>query len=340
MNDTAMTNSSRRPRRRHTRRHNAIASRNDDRILKLRMCLGMEGYAIYHMLVEKLYEMPGTAYPTCAYGVLAFDFRADEKLIRRVAEDFALFSVADGMLSLPDGTYDTVCTDNACTDNDDACTDDDTSDCCCEDISEDCSDDTSEKYCNGNNEDNSGNTTGKDDGNNTGNTYGDDAGNATANDAENSGLQCTEAKKEKENIPLHRLKEKDKEKERREKKRKSVAKSKTGKSGNSTKGADYEDSLSEEEITAFCTRFSNYWNKVLPATNSRLRPICIINAERRRRLAALRKNYTDNQIANFVYRAAISPYLNARTGKLPKPADLNWMLASDERIVKIIEGNM
>lgn len=316
MKDTAMKNSAKKLRR-HTRRHSAIASRNDDRIIRLRMTLGMEGYAIYHMLVEKLCETPDAAYPTGAYGVLAFDFRTDEKLIRQVAEDFALFSVSDGMLSLPCGTHDTVCTD---ADN----TDDEAPDSRCEDDSEECHDGNNEDSCGNATEDNAGN----------------DSRNATGDDNANGGQQHATAKKEKENIPLHPLKEKDKEKERREKKRNSVAKGKKVKTGGSLNDAATEDSLSEEDITAFCARFSNYWNKVLPATNSRLRPICIINADRRRKLAALRKNYTDNQIANFVYRAAISPYLNARTGKLPKPADLNWMLASDERIVKIIEGNM
>ena len=79
---------------------------------------------------------------------------------------------------------------------------------------------------------------------------------------------------------------------------------------------------------------------MLTSTNSRLRPIRVVNGERRKRLVRLRQNYTDEGISRFVFRAANSPYLNARDGRLRQPADLNWMLSTDDRIVKIIEGNM
>lgn len=200
-------------------------------------------------------------------------------------------------------------------------------------------------------------------------------------------------KKEKENLPLHPLKEKDKEKERAEEKRISLAGDNGGEDdsslktsenkasdspdkgendsdkGSGTKKAATKDNADasaanedcgcvnttsshskestpqaagskEARIESFLAYFSNYWNSVLTSTNSRLRPIRVVNGERRKRLVRLRQNYTDEEISRFVFRAANSPYLNARDGRLRQPADLNWMLSTDDRIVKIIEGNM
>ena len=207
-------------------------------------------------------------------------------------------------------------------------------------------------------------------------------------------------KKEKENLPLHPLKEKDKEKERAEEKRNSLAEDNGGENDSSLKTSENKASDSpdkgendcdkgekdcdkgsgtkeaatkenaeasaanedgscvnttsshskgstpsaaggkEARIESFLAYFSNYWNSVLASTNSRLRPIRVVNGERRKRLVRLRQNYTDEEISRFVFRAANSPYLNARDGRLRQPADLNWMLSTDDRIVKIIEGNM
>ena len=207
-------------------------------------------------------------------------------------------------------------------------------------------------------------------------------------------------KKEKENLPLHPLKEKDKEKERAEEKRNSLAEDNGGENDSSLKTSENKASDSpdkgendcdkgekdcdkgsgtkevatkenaeasaankdggcvnttsshskgstpsaaggkEARIESFLAYFSNYWNSVLTSTNSRLRPIRVVNGERRKRLVRLRQNYTDEEISRFVFRAANSPYLNARDGRLRQPADLNWMLSTDDRIVKIIEGNM
>ena len=207
-------------------------------------------------------------------------------------------------------------------------------------------------------------------------------------------------KKEKENLPLHPLKEKDKEKERAEEKRNSLAEDNGGEEDSSLKTSENKASDSpdkvekdcdkgekdcdkgsgtkeaatkenaeasaanedgsrvnttsshskgstpsaaggkEARIESFLAYFSNYWNSVLTSTNSRLRPIRVVNGERRKRLVRLRQNYTDEEISRFVFRAANSPYLNARDGRLRQPADLNWMLSTDDRIVKIIEGNM
>lgn len=336
--------------RKAVRSYPIAASRNDDRILKLRMDHGIEGYAVYHMLMEKIAESDRCEYAIDDYKVLAFDFRVDEQLVKCVAEDYHLFCFNDGHLS------PNLCDMQADTGDEDGE----------EDSEEDRSDCT------------------------------------TASERPYTGTSATVAaqKKEKENLPLHPLKEKDKEKERAEKKRNSLAEDNGGeddskvttaenkisdsldkgrkdsdksdndsdKSSGTEKPANAEnaeaaeanendgsvDSLSshgkestpqaagskERRIESFLTYFSNYWNSVLTSTNSRLRPIRVVNGERRKRLVRLRQNYTDEEISRFVFRAANSPYLNARDGRLRQPADLNWMLSTDDRIVKIIEGNM
>lgn len=329
--------------RKAVRSYPIAASRNDDRILKLRMDHGIEGYAVYHMLMEKIAESDRCEYAIDDYKVLAFDFRVDEQLVKCVAEDYHLFCFNDGRLSL-----------NLC------------------DMQAD---------------------TGEEDGEE--NSEEDRSDCLTTTERPYTGTSATVAaqKKEKENLPLHPLKEKDKEKERAEKKRNSLAEDNGGEddskvttaenkiSDSPDKGENDSDKSSgteklanaenaettganenggsvvttsshgkestpqaadskERRIESFLAYFSNYWNSVLTSTNSRLRPIRVVNGERRKRLVRLRQNYTDEEISRFVFRAANSPYLNARDGRLRQPADLNWMLSTDDRIVKIIEGNM
>lgn len=332
--------------RKAVRSYPIAASRNDDRILKLRMDHGIVGYAVYHMLIEKIAESDRCEYAIDDYKVLAFDFRVDEQLVKCVAEDYHLFCFNDGRLSL-----------NPSDMPDDAGEED------CEEDGGDCLTTTESPY---------------------------------------TGTSATVSaqKKEKENLPLHPLKEKDKEKERAEEKRKSLAEDNGGEDDSSLKTSENKASDSpdkgendcdkgekdcdkgsgtkksatkenaeasaanedgscvnttsshskgstpsaagskEARIESFLAYFSNYWNSVLTSTNSRLRPIRVVNGERRKRLVRLRQNYTDEEISRFVFRAANSPYLNARDGRLRQPADLNWMLSTDDRIVKIIEGNM
>lgn len=336
--------------RKAVRSYPIAASRNDDRILKLRMDHGIEGYAVYHMLMEKIAESNRCEYAIDDYKVLAFDFRVDEQLVKCVAEDYHLFCFNDGRLSLNPS-----------------------------DMSAD---------------------TGEEDGEEDSEEDGNDC--LTTTERPYTGTSATVAaqKKEKENLPLHPLKEKDKEKERAEKKRNSLAEDNGGeddsklttaenkisdspdkgendsdksdndsdKSSGTEKPANAENAEAaeanedvcsvvlhsshgkestpqaagskERRIESFLAYFSNYWNSVLTSTNSRLRPIRVVNGERRKRLVRLRQNYTDEEISRFVFRAANSPYLNARDGRLRQPADLNWMLSTDDRIVKIIEGNM
>lgn len=325
--------------RKAVRSYPIAASRNDDRILKLRMDHGIEGYAVYHMLMEKIAKSDRCEYAIDDYKVLAFDFRVDEQLVKCVAEDYHLFCFNDGRLS-----------PNPCDMPADTGEEDDDED------GNDCLTTTERPY------------TG------TSATVA-----AQKKEKENLPLHPLKEKdKEKERAEKKRnsLAEynggeddskvttaENKSSDSLDKGRKDSDKSSgTEKLANAENAeapeANDDDgsvgSLSshgkestpqaagskERRIESFLAYFSNYWNSVLTSTNSRLRPIRVVNGERRKRLVRLRQNYTDEEISRFVFRAANSPYLNARDGRLRQPADLNWMLSTDDRIVKIIEGNM
>ncbi|MBC2575199.1 Lin1244/Lin1753 domain-containing protein [Peptostreptococcus canis] len=69
-------------------------ARNSDKIIKLRMKLGMEGYGIYFALLERLRDEK--EYKSLRdYEILAFDFRVDVEKIRSVVEDFDLFEISE-----------------------------------------------------------------------------------------------------------------------------------------------------------------------------------------------------------------------------------------------------
>ena len=69
-------------------------ARNDSKIIPLRMKLGIEGYGIYFMIIERLREESNY---TCLkdYDGLAFDFRTTKEKIKSVTEDFDLFEFTD-----------------------------------------------------------------------------------------------------------------------------------------------------------------------------------------------------------------------------------------------------
>jgi ribosomal protein L12E/L44/L45/RPP1/RPP2 len=69
-------------------------ARNDEKVLSLRMSLGMEGYGIYWSIIEKMRE--NTDYMCSkAYDLIAFDLRVEEDKIKRVVEDFGLFEISE-----------------------------------------------------------------------------------------------------------------------------------------------------------------------------------------------------------------------------------------------------
>lgn len=329
--------------RKAVRSYPIAASRNDDRILKLRMDHGIEGYAVYHMLMEKIAESDRCEYAIDDYKVLAFDFRVDEQLVKCVAEDYHLFCFNDGRLSLNPS-----------------------------DMPADAGEEDSEEDVE---EGGNGCTTASE----RPHTGTSAMVSAQKKEKENLPLHPLKEKdKEKERAEEKRISlaednsgevdsnlktsenkaydspdkgEKDSDKGSGTKKAapkenaEASAANEDGCCVNTTSSHSKGSTPSaaggkEARIESFLAYFSNYWNSVLASTNSRLRPIRVVNGERRKRLVRLRQNYTDEEISRFVFRAANSPYLNARDGRLRQPADLNWMLSTDDRIVKIIEGNM
>lgn len=70
-------------------------ARNSDKLLNVRMKLGAEGYGIYFMILERLRE-ESEYKSSCDYGMIAFDLRVSEELVKQIIEDFNLFIVEDG----------------------------------------------------------------------------------------------------------------------------------------------------------------------------------------------------------------------------------------------------
>lgn len=258
-------------------------NRNDLHLMRLRMDMGLKGYAIYCLIREFLMERGGSC-PTADYSLMAFDFRAEEDDVRRVAEGYSLFTLQGGMISILSA-----------------------------------SDDNANMA----------------DGERSETPVNPDSSAPEGERRITKRITKRQEKKGKENSPLHPLIRKDKEKDREERKE-ILASCNSGETASGSDGAN----AGSDDNSAFYARFRRYWNLLIERMGSRLRPISIMNASRRRQLDKLRLGYTDNQISWFVYHACSSPYLNARDGRLKQPADLNWMLLSDDRIVKIIEGNL
>lgn len=69
-------------------------ARNDDKMIAVRMRHGAEGYAIYFMILERLFE--GTNYMSLKdYNVIAFELRVSADKVKSVIEDFGLFQFTD-----------------------------------------------------------------------------------------------------------------------------------------------------------------------------------------------------------------------------------------------------
>lgn len=332
--------------RKAVRSYPIAASRNDDRILKLRMDHGIVGYAVYHMLIEKIAESDRCEYAIDDYKVLAFDFRVDEQLVKSVAEDYHLFCFNDGRLSL-----------NPSDMPDDAGEED------CEEDGGDCLTTTESPY--------TGTSAtvsaqkkekenlplhplkekdkGKERAEEKRNSLAEDNGGENDSSLKTSENKASDSPDKGENDCDKGEKDCNKgsvtKKAATKENAEASAANEDGGCVNTTSSHSKGSTPSaaggkEARIESFLAYFSDYWNSVLASTNSRLRPIRVVNGERRKRLVRLRQNYTDEEISRFVFRAANSPYLNARDGRLRQPADLNWMLSTDDRIVKIIEGNM
>lgn len=73
-------------------------ARNSEKMIKLRMKYGAEGYGVYFMILERLREEHD--YMSIKnYNVIAFDLRVDASEIKSIVEDFGLFVFTD------DGKY-------------------------------------------------------------------------------------------------------------------------------------------------------------------------------------------------------------------------------------------
>ena len=73
-------------------------ARNSDKLMKVRMKLGAEGYGIFFMLIERLREEEGYK-STIDYDTLAFDLRVESEKVKQVVEDYDLFKFTE------DGKY-------------------------------------------------------------------------------------------------------------------------------------------------------------------------------------------------------------------------------------------
>jgi hypothetical protein len=68
-------------------------ARNDTKIMKLRRVLGLEGYAIYFMLLETLREQGDFKLPVNIITELEFEYRVSKEKILSVINDFELFTL-------------------------------------------------------------------------------------------------------------------------------------------------------------------------------------------------------------------------------------------------------
>ena len=73
-------------------------ARNSDKLMKVRMKLGAEGYGIFFMLIERLREEEGYK-STIDYDTLAFDLRVEPEKVKQVVENYDLFKITE------DGKY-------------------------------------------------------------------------------------------------------------------------------------------------------------------------------------------------------------------------------------------
>lgn len=69
-------------------------ARNSDKLIPLRASMGVDGYGIYFMLLERLREEPDYM-SVKDYDMLAFDFRVDAAKVKSVVENFGLFAFTE-----------------------------------------------------------------------------------------------------------------------------------------------------------------------------------------------------------------------------------------------------
>jgi len=70
-----------------------IGARNDNKIMRLRLKYGMEGYGIYFALLEVLREQSDHVYPLTDLDILSADIRVEQNIVESIIKDFALFKI-------------------------------------------------------------------------------------------------------------------------------------------------------------------------------------------------------------------------------------------------------
>ena len=68
-------------------------ARNDNKILKLRRVLGMEGYGIYFSLLEVLREQTDFKIPLSSVEDLAYEWHVSKEKVESVVANFELFQI-------------------------------------------------------------------------------------------------------------------------------------------------------------------------------------------------------------------------------------------------------
>ena len=72
-------------------------ARNDSKVLKIRRVLGLEGYAIYFMLLEVLRDQKDFKYPIDGIDDLAYEWHTSKEKIGSVIHGFDLFTIQDNL---------------------------------------------------------------------------------------------------------------------------------------------------------------------------------------------------------------------------------------------------
>jgi len=68
-------------------------ARNDHRIMKLRMDLGMEGYGIYWAIIEMLREQANYTLPIDSIELISYEIRSDSINVEKVINEYNLFKI-------------------------------------------------------------------------------------------------------------------------------------------------------------------------------------------------------------------------------------------------------
>lgn len=69
-------------------------AKNDEKIVRLRMKHGWEGYGLYWAIIERLRESSNYM-SVCDFNLIAYDLRTDSAKIKSIVEDFGLFAFTD-----------------------------------------------------------------------------------------------------------------------------------------------------------------------------------------------------------------------------------------------------